>query len=88
MDLDLTPEQNTAIRNAISAGRVEDTAQAVREAIALWVDRERRRNDLLSSLVAEEAALARGEGTAITPDAMKDLTAEVMRRCAVRLQQT
>jgi hypothetical protein len=46
----------------------------------LWVARERRRAELLASLHAAEASLARGEGKAITRESMDGLARDVMER--------
>ena len=46
----------------------------------LWVARERRRAELLASLHAAEASLARGEGKAITRESMESLARDVMER--------
>ncbi len=85
MKIELTPEQDDVVRHAVETGRVHDVEQAAREAIDLWVERERHRAELLESLDAAEASLARGEGTPITKDSMKSLTSEVMARARARI---
>ena len=54
--------------------------EAVQEALSLWVERERRRVELVTSLEIAEASLARGEGIAVTRESMKILAHEVMER--------
>jgi Arc/MetJ-type ribon-helix-helix transcriptional regulator len=80
MEINLTPEQSDVVRHAVETGRVHDPEQAVQEALVLWMERERRRVELLASLDAADASLARGEGRVITQDAMKSLAREVMER--------
>jgi Arc/MetJ-type ribon-helix-helix transcriptional regulator len=80
MEVDLTPEQADFLRYAVQTGRVRDAAEAVQEALSLWVERERRRAELLASLDAADASLARGEGRPITRESMKSLARDVMER--------
>jgi Arc/MetJ-type ribon-helix-helix transcriptional regulator len=47
MQIDLTPEQDELVRRAIETGRHRCPEDAVREALALWVEYERRREELL-----------------------------------------
>jgi Arc/MetJ-type ribon-helix-helix transcriptional regulator len=80
MQVNLTPEQSDFVRHAVDAGRVRNSDQAVQEAMALWVERERRRLELIASLDTAEASLGRGEGLPITQEAMKTLVRDVMQR--------
>jgi Arc/MetJ-type ribon-helix-helix transcriptional regulator len=80
MEVTLTPEQTDFVRHAVEVGRIRNSDQAVQEAMALWVDRERRRVELVTSLDAAETSLARGEGRPITQDSMKTLARDVMER--------
>jgi Arc/MetJ-type ribon-helix-helix transcriptional regulator len=86
MEIDLTPEQTDFVRHAVQTGRVRDSAQAVQEALSLWVERERRRVELLASLDAAEASLARGEGKPIARESMDSLVRDVMERHRHRFQ--
>ena len=63
MDVDLTADQKAFIREAIESGRFQSAEDAVREALSLWVERERRRAETLATVDTAEAALARGEGS-------------------------
>jgi hypothetical protein len=54
----------------------------------LWERRERARAEILANLAAAEAALARGEGRAITEESMRELAAEVKQRGRTRLAAT
>jgi Arc/MetJ-type ribon-helix-helix transcriptional regulator len=85
MTVDLTPDQKAFVRDAIASGRLRGAEDAIREAMALWERRERARAEILASVDAAEAALARGEGRVITQDSMRDLAAEVKQRGRARL---
>jgi Arc/MetJ-type ribon-helix-helix transcriptional regulator len=80
MEVDLTPEQTDFLRYAVQTGRVRDPAETVQQALSLWMERERRRAEFLTSLDAAEASLARGEGRPITRESMKSLARDVMER--------
>jgi putative addiction module CopG family antidote len=84
MQIDLTPEQQDFVRQAVASGRFERAEDAVQAAMTLWVERERRRDELLASLDAAEASLARDEGIAITQDSVRSLALDVMERCSAR----
>jgi len=80
MEINLTPEQSDVVRHAVDTGRVHDPEQAVQEALVLWMERERRRAELLAGIDAAEASLTRGEGRVITQESMQSLAHEVMER--------
>ena len=85
MEVRLTRDQEEFIRQAIESGRFQDAEDAVQEALALWETRERKRTEFLASLDEAEAALARGEGRAITSESARGLAEEVKRRGKARL---
>jgi len=85
MDVILTPDQQALIRQAIADGRLQREEDAVREGLALWEERERRRAEFLDSLDDAKASLARGEGRIITPESMRELADEVHQRGRARL---
>ena len=58
---------------------------AVREALELWIERERRREEMLAALDEGEASLAGGEGIVITKESMRQLVDDVKRRGRERL---
>ena len=86
MELHLTPDQQAFIREAIAAGRFQREEDAVREALALWEERERARIEILAAVDAAEASLASGRGRAITESSMRELAGEVKKRGRVRLR--
>jgi len=88
MKIELTPDQQAFVRDAVASGRLRSEDDAIREAMALWERRERARAEILANLAAAEAALARGEGRAITEESMRELAAEVKQRGRTRLAAT
>jgi len=44
MEVQFTPEQRAFVREAIESGRCEREEDAVKEALSLWEERERRRS--------------------------------------------
>lgn len=85
MQIELTIEQQEFIRRAVETGRVKRTEEAVQQALELWVERERTRDELLAAIDEAEASLARGEGILITKESMKELAQDVKRRGRARL---
>jgi putative addiction module CopG family antidote len=85
MEVCLTPDQEAFVRRAIEAGRLRGAEDAVREALALWEERERRRAEFLQTLDDAKASLERGEGRVITQESMRELAEEVKRRGLARL---
>ena len=85
MEVHLTPDQQAFVRDAIESGRLAREEDAVKEALALWEERERTRAEFLATLDQAEASLARGEGRVITQESMRDLAEEVHQRGLARL---
>jgi len=85
MEVQLTPDQKAFVRQAIQSGRLHREEDAVREALALWEERERARAEILLAVDQAEASLARGEGRLITQQSMPDLAEEVKQRGRDRL---
>lgn len=86
MEVQLTSDQEALVRQAIATGRVARPEDAMREALDLWEERERRRAQILASVDAAEASLAQGEGLPITQQSMGKLAEEVKRRGRTRLK--
>jgi putative addiction module CopG family antidote len=85
MEVHLTPDQKAFVRQAIESGRLVREEDAVKEALSLWEERERRRLEILAAVDEAEASLARGEGHAITQESMRELAEGVKRRGRARL---
>jgi putative addiction module CopG family antidote len=85
MEVTLTPDQKAFIRQAIESGRIHREEEAVREALSLWEERERKRAEFVATLEDAKASLAQGEGRVITQESMQELAEEVKRRGRARL---
>lgn len=85
MDVELTPDQRAFVEKAIESGRFTREEEAVREALALWEERERRRLEVLAMIDEAEASLARGEGREFTPASTRALAEEVKQRLRRRI---
>jgi Arc/MetJ-type ribon-helix-helix transcriptional regulator len=77
MQIDLTPEQQDFVRQAVESGRFACAEDAVPTALTLWVERERRRAEILAAIDAARASIARGEGIEITEEDMRVLAEEI-----------
>ncbi len=66
MEVTLTSDQRAFIRQAIENGRFRLEEDAVREALALWEDRERKRAEFLAILDDATLSLTGGQGLRIT----------------------
>ena len=85
MQIELTAEQQDFIRRAIADGRLKRAEDAVQQSMALWIERERRRDEILAAIDEAETSLARGEGIVITRESMRDLAEDVKRRGRARV---
>lgn len=85
MEVQLTVDQEAFVRQAIESGRIQREEDAIREALALWEERERVRAEILAAVDEAEASLARGEERAITQASMRELAESVKRRGRIRL---
>jgi Arc/MetJ-type ribon-helix-helix transcriptional regulator len=85
MEVSFTQDQEALIRRAMSSGRFHREEDAVREALALWEERERKRAEFLATCDDAEASLARGEGRVITQASVRELAEDVKRRGLARL---
>ena len=86
MGVELTPEQQAFVRQAIESGRLRREEDAVKEALSLWEERERRRLEIVISADRAEASLARGDGRRFTSAAeAQQLAEQVKQRCSARL---
>ena len=85
MKVELNPDQEAFIRQAIKDGRVASTEDAVQEALRLWEYRERRRAEILAAVDAAEASIDRGERMALNEESLRTLSDQVKRRGRARL---
>ena len=89
MEVELTDDQQTFVRQAIERGRYTGEEDAIADALALWEERERRRVEILVAVDFAEASYARGEGDVVTNDAeavelFENIKTEGMRRFAAK----
>ena len=87
MQIELTAEQQEIIRRAIDHGRLRQPEDAIREALELWIERERTRDEILAEVDEAEASLVTGEGIFITKELMTELAEEIKRRGRERLSK-
>jgi putative addiction module CopG family antidote len=85
MNVELTHDQRAFVQRAIASGRFNCEQEAVREALALWEERERRRLEIVVMVEEAEASLPRSEGREITEESMKALAEEAKQRLRRRL---
>jgi len=85
MQVDLTFDQQIFVQRAIESGRLHSEVEAIREALALWEDRERQRAEFLASLEEARASIVLGEGRTVTRESMRQLAREVKERGHARL---
>jgi putative addiction module CopG family antidote len=87
MDVRLSPDQEAFVRQAIAAGRFREPEDAVREALSLWEERERRRLEIVAAIEEAEADVARGDVITIdTPEAARALAERVKMEGRKRLE--
>ena len=85
MEVQLTDDQKAFVRQAIESGRYSGEEEALRDALALWEGRERRRAEILAAVDQAEASYARGEGRRITTrEESAQLADDVKRRGLAR----
>ena len=86
MEVSLTPDQQAFVRQAIESGRVHSEQDAIREALSLWEERERRRMEILAAIdTAEESLSSKGEAQGITEKSVRELADSVKSRGRSRL---
>jgi putative addiction module CopG family antidote len=85
MNVELTPDQRAFVQKAIDSGRFTREEEAVREALALWERRERRRLEIIAMIDEADASLARGEGRVFTKETTPGLIAEHKERLRQRI---
>ena len=84
MQIELDREQQELIERAIASGRLRRPEDAIHEALVLWIERERRREEILTAIDEAEASIGRGEGIPITERSIRELAEDVKRRGRAR----
>jgi len=85
MNVELTPDQRAFVQKAIDSGRFTREEEAVKEALALWERRERRRLEIIAMIDEADASLAHGEGRVFTKETTPGLIAEHKDRLRQRI---
>jgi putative addiction module CopG family antidote len=86
MQIELTPEQDAFIQDAIEKGRFKNPADAVHRAMDLWVERERARLELIEAIEEGERSLDSGEYIDLDSDeAIAEMMEGVKQRGRARL---
>jgi Arc/MetJ-type ribon-helix-helix transcriptional regulator len=85
MQIELSPEQASFVDLGIQQGRFRDPEEAMQQALALWVKRERVRLELLADIDAAERSLDAGEGSTYAAGSIHELAEAVERRGRARL---
>ena len=81
MEVQFTLDQKAFVRHALESGRLRHEEDAVKEALSMWEERERRRLEIRAAAGQAESSLARGEGRRVTtPEEAKQLADDVTRR--------
>jgi|KBSSwiStaDraftv2_1062776.scaffolds.fasta_scaffold1130769_2 putative addiction module CopG family antidote len=79
MEVRLTPEQETLIRQGIESGEYKTVEDAVHEALARWEEEKRARAELLALIDEGEADLAAGRYTDYTNETLPELIEQIKR---------
>jgi putative addiction module CopG family antidote len=79
MEVQLTPDQEAFIREAVASGRYPSVEDAVRDAMARWEEGERARLELLAAFDQAEADLEAGRYTDYTDVTLPRLADELKR---------
>jgi putative addiction module CopG family antidote len=86
MEIKLNAEQREFVRRAVETGRVRREEDAVKQALSLWIERERQREELLALIDEGEASLATGETVSLTKESIRELAEDVKRSGRERLR--
>jgi Arc/MetJ-type ribon-helix-helix transcriptional regulator len=86
MNIELTDDQRAFVRQAIESGPVTSDEEAVKQALALWEERARRRLEIVAMIDEAEASLARGEGREFTQESVPTFVDEAKRRLRRRIE--
>jgi Arc/MetJ-type ribon-helix-helix transcriptional regulator len=86
MEVHPTTAQEAFIRQAIESGRIHGPEDAVKEALSLWEENERRRSAILSAVDEAEEDIKQGRTTLVTSEKQAaELAEATKRRCMARL---
>jgi Arc/MetJ-type ribon-helix-helix transcriptional regulator len=79
MEVQLAPDQEALVRQAIENGRLHHAEEAVQQALSLWETRERSRIEILCALDEAESDLNAGKFLDYTEESLARLGEELKR---------
>ena len=85
MEVQLTPDQEAFVRQAIDSGRLPHAEEAVQQALSLWESRERSRVEILCALDEAESDLAVGNFSDYSEESLPRLAQELKREARASL---
>jgi putative addiction module CopG family antidote len=85
MEIELTPEQDSLVNLGIEQGRFQRREDAVRDAMALWEERERARLELLAELEAGESSFEEDDVVLDSEEAVAAFFEDIKRRGRAKL---
>ncbi len=86
MEVQLTPDQQVLVSDAIASGRLHRPEEAMQQAPLLREERERRRLELLAAVELSKASMAGGEGRTVTTREEADqLVSDIARSGMARI---
>jgi antitoxin ParD1/3/4 len=78
MEVRLTPEQERLIQAAVAEGRYGNAEEALKDALALWQENERRLVELRALIAEGDRDLAEGRYTEYDDESIKTLADELI----------
>ena len=89
MQIELTPEQDSFVKDAIAKGRYQSASEAVHRALNQWVERERTRLELIAAIEDGEQSLQEDGGIVLeTEEEIHNYFNGIAERGRVRLSAT
>jgi putative addiction module CopG family antidote len=89
MQIELTPEQEFFVKDAIATGRFKDASEAVHCALSHWVESERKRLQLIAAIEEGERSLEEDGGSVLeTEQDIRNFFNDVEARGRTRLATT
>jgi Arc/MetJ-type ribon-helix-helix transcriptional regulator len=88
MEIELTPDQNALIQDAMKKGHYRSPLEAVKAALTMWEERERTRLELIEELEEADRSIDAGEGIEInSEEELIDFFEAVKQRGRARIAQ-
>jgi Arc/MetJ-type ribon-helix-helix transcriptional regulator len=77
VQVELDREQRELVERAIATGRIRRSEDAIQEALGLWIERERRREELLAALDEAEQSIQQGESMPLNKASLREMARDV-----------